>query len=122
MSSGAPTIAAAGPMAAVIAVLGFLAVAAWIAWRFGPTLARVSGWGSLWVAWACGSQGGYWYCAAFLVFGALAWCGGTLWWARRRGYWPAAASARLFGRVLGERAVLSRTALPAVVVVPGRRH
>jgi hypothetical protein len=52
--------------------LGFLAVAAWIAWRFGPTLARVSGWGSLWVAWACGSQGGYWYCAAFLIFGAVA--------------------------------------------------
>jgi hypothetical protein len=93
----APPIAAAGPMAAAITILGFFAVAAWIAWRFGPTLARVSGWGSLWVAWACGSQGGYGYCAAFLIFGMLAWGGGTLWWARRRGYWPSAVSAKLFG-------------------------
>ena len=115
-------IAATGPIAAVITALGFLAVVAWIAWRFGPTLARVSGWGSLWVAWACGSQGGYGYCAAFLIFGALAWSGGTLWWARRRCYWPSAVSARLFGRLLGERAALPHAALPAVVIVPRRRR
>jgi hypothetical protein len=90
----APPIATAGPMAAAITILGFVAVVAWVAWRFGRTLARVSGWGSLWVAWACGSQGGYGYCTAFLVFGALAWGGGTLWWARRRSYWPSAVSAR----------------------------
>jgi hypothetical protein len=109
-------------MAAAITILGFLAVAAWIAWRFGPTLTRVSGWSALWVAWACGSQGGYGYCAAFLVFGALAWGGGTLWWARRRGYWPSAVSARLFGRLLGERAVRPGTARPAVLIVPRRRR
>jgi hypothetical protein len=122
MRSLALPFAATAPVAAATTVLGFLAVAAWIAWRFGPTLARVSGWGSLWVAWACGSQGGYGYCAAFLVFGALAWGGGTLWWARRRGYWPSAVSARLFGHVLGERAMRPGTALPAVVIVPRRRR
>ncbi len=122
MPTLAPPVAATAPMAAAITILGFLAVAAWIAWRFGPTLARVSGWGSLWVAWACGSQGGYWYCAAFLLFGTLAWGGGTLWWAGRRGYWPSATSARLFGHLFGERAVLARAALPAVVIVARRRR
>jgi hypothetical protein len=67
------------------------------------------------------SQGGYGYCAAFLVFGALAWCGDTLWWARRRGCWPSAVSGWLFGRVLGERTVLPRTVLSVVVIVPRRR-
>ncbi len=121
MPSLSPQVAATAPMAAAITILGFLAVAAWVAWRFGPTLARVSGWGSLWVAWACGSQGGYGYCAAFL-FGTLAWGGGTVWWARRCGYWPSAVSARLFRRLLGERVGLPHSALPAVVVVSRRRR
>ncbi len=86
--------ASAGPLAGVMGVLGFLALVAWVGWRFGPTLARVTGWCSWWVAWACGSQGGYGYCVAFLLLGALAWGGGTLWYARRRARWPSALSAR----------------------------
>ena len=70
LDSAAP-LAAAGPLAGVICVLGLVAVAGWVAWRFGPTLARVTGWCSWWVAWACGSQGGYGYCIAFLVLGAV---------------------------------------------------
>ena len=94
----------------MIGVLGFLAVVAWIAWRFGPTLTRVTGWCSWWVAWACGSQGGYGYCVAFLLLGALAWGGGTIWYARRRGRWPSALSARLFARLLGRRNPLTQIA------------
>src|SRR5271166_4511356 len=88
------------PLVAVICVLGFLAVAAWVGWRFGPTLARVTGWCSCWVAWACGSQGGYGCCVAFLLLSALAWGGGTVWYARRRGRWPSPLSAKLFTRLL----------------------
>ncbi|HEY7951492.1 MAG TPA: hypothetical protein VID70_00800 [Solirubrobacteraceae bacterium] len=123
MSVHHPTpVASAGLLADVIGILGFLAVAAWFLWHVGPSLARVCGWGWWWVAWACGSQGGYWYCLAFLVFGTVTWGGGTLWWARRRGYWPSALSARLFERVLGERAILPHAELPAVLVVPRRRR
>jgi hypothetical protein len=53
----------------VIRVLGLLGAFAWIGWRFGPTLARLTGWCSWWVAWACGSQGGYGYCVAFVLLG-----------------------------------------------------
>ncbi len=94
--------ASPGPLAGVISIAGFLAVVAWVAWRFGPTLSRVAGWCSWWVAWACGSQGGYGYCVAFLLIGALTWGGGTIWYARRRGRWPSAVSARLFARLLGK--------------------
>jgi hypothetical protein len=45
-----------------------------------------------------------------------------VWWARRRGYWPSAISARLCGRLLGGRAVAGRVALPAVVIVARRRR
>ncbi len=90
-----------GPLAGVICLLGFLAVVALVGWRFGPTLARVTGWYSWWVAWACGSQGGYDYCVASLVLGGLAWGGGTIWYAKRRGRWPSPLSARLFARLLG---------------------
>jgi hypothetical protein len=114
-------IASPGPLAGVIGVLGLLAVVAWVGWRFGPTLARVTGWCSWWVAWACGSQGGYGYCAAFLLLGALAWGGGTIWYAKRRGRWPSALSARLFTRLLGRRAPLTQVELPAAGIVP-RRH
>jgi hypothetical protein len=114
MSSHGLLIASAGPLSGAIGLLGFLAVAAWLLWRFGPTLARVGGWCSLVVAWACGSQGGYGYCAFFAVVGVLAWGVGTVWYTRRRGYWPSALSARLFTRLLGRRAQLdaSRAALP----------
>ena len=114
-------LASPGPLAGVIGVFGFLAVVAWVGWRFGPTLTRVTGWCSWWVAWACGSQGGYGYCVAFVLFGALAWGGGTIWYARRRGRWPSALSARLFARLLGRRNPLTHVELPAVVIVP-RRH
>jgi hypothetical protein len=107
-----------GPLAGVIGVLGFLTVLAWIGWRFGPTLARVTGWCSWWVAWACGSQGGYGYCVAFLVLGALAWGAGTVWYARRRGRWPSTLSARLFARLLGRRNPVPHVALPGDVIVP----
>jgi hypothetical protein len=114
-------LASAGPLAGVICVLGLLAVVGWVAWRFGPTLARAGGWCSFWVAWACGSQGGYGYCAAFAIFGVLAWGAGTVWYARRRGRWPSSLSARLFTRLLGERGQLPHTELPAVLIVPRRR-
>ncbi len=121
-SVAAIPLASAGPLAGVICVLGLLATVVWVGWRFGPTLARVSGWCSWCVAWACGSQGGYGYCVAFAVYGVLAWSAGTVWYARRRGRWPSALSARLFTRLLGERAQLGQLELPAVVVVPrGRR-
>jgi hypothetical protein len=106
----------------VIGVLGFLAVAAWIGWRFGPTLARVTGWCFWWLAWACGSQGGYGYCAAFLVFGTLAWAGGTIWYARRCGRWPSALSAKLFTLLLGSRNPLMHVELASVVSAPRRQR
>jgi hypothetical protein len=53
-----PRIASPGPLAGLIGVLGLLVALAWTAYRFGPTLARPTGWCSRWVAWACGSQGG----------------------------------------------------------------
>ncbi|MGH2864209.1 MAG: hypothetical protein ACRDJX_03050 [Solirubrobacteraceae bacterium] len=115
-------VASPGPLAGVIGVLGFLAVVAWVGWRFGPTLARVTGWCSWWVAWACGSEGGYGYCAAFLALGALAWGGGTIWYARRRGRWPSALSARLFARLLGKHNPVTHVELPAAVIAPRRRR
>jgi hypothetical protein len=44
----------------------------WVAWRFGPTLARIAGFCFWWLGWACGSQGGYGYCVAFVLLGVLA--------------------------------------------------
>jgi hypothetical protein len=110
-------LASPGPLAGVVGVLGFLAAVAWVGWRFGPTLARVTGWCSWWAAWACGSQGGYAYCSAFLVLGALAWGGGTYWYAKRRGRWPSALSARLFAPLLGKRNPATHVALPATAAV-----
>jgi hypothetical protein len=99
-------MASAGPLAGVIGVLGVLVVVAWVGWRLGPPLARVTGWSSWWVAWACGSQGGYGYCAAFLLLGALAWGAGTVWYAKRRGRWPSTFSGRILSRALGRRSPL----------------
>ncbi len=115
------TIASPGPLAGVIGVFGFVAVVAWVGWRFGPTRTRVTGWCSWWVAWACGSQEGYGDCVAFLLLGALTWGGGTIWYARRRGRWPSVLSARLFARLLGRRNPVTHVELPAVVIAP-RRH
>jgi len=115
-------LASPGPLAGVIDISGFLAVVAWIGWRFGPTLARVTGWGWWWAAWACGSQGGYWYCLAFLLLGALSWGGGTMWYAKRRGRWPSALSARLFTRLLGSRNPVTHVEIPAVVIASRHRR
>jgi hypothetical protein len=114
-------VASPGPLAGVISLFGLLAVFAWIAWRFGPTLLRVAGWSWWWLAWACGSQGGYWYCLAFLALGTLSWTAGTLWYARRRGRWPSALSRRLLEPVLGKRSSLEQAERPTVVLAP-RRH
>jgi hypothetical protein len=53
---------------------------------------------------------------------ALAWGGGTIWYAKRRGRWPSALSARLFARLLGRRNPVTRIALPAAVIVPRQRR
>jgi hypothetical protein len=105
-----------GPLADVIGALGFLAASAWIAWRFGPTLARLAGLCSWVVAWSCGSQGGCGYGIAFLLFGTLAWGAGTIWYAGRRGRWPSALSARLFTRVLGSRNPVRQLELPGAAI------
>jgi hypothetical protein len=99
----------------VISVFGLLAAFAWIAWRFGPTLLRITGWSSWWSAWACGSQGGYGYCLSFLLLGMLAWAAGTVWYAKRRGRWPSRVSRRLLSPMLGRRSPLDRAELPTIV-------
>jgi hypothetical protein len=109
------------PLAGAICLVGVLAALVWVAWRFGPTLLRIAGFCSMWVAWACGSQSGYGYCAAFLVLGSLAWSGGTVWFAKRQGRWPSAVSGRLLTRVLGKRSPLGLAEHPALTIVP-RRH
>jgi hypothetical protein len=101
MPGSSVLIASPGPLAGVIGVLGLLAASSWIAWRFGPTLLRVSGWCSWCVAWATGSQGGYGYCVAFVALGTLAWTTGTVWCVKRRGRWSSAIAERLLRRVLG---------------------
>ncbi len=111
---------ATAPLATAITILGLIAVVAWIVWRFGPTLTRTTGWCSWWVAWACGSQGGYGYCVAFVLFGAVVWGGGTIWYTRRRGRWPSPLSARIFARLLGRRNPVTPGELPTTVVVPRR--
>jgi hypothetical protein len=109
-------------LAGAIGILGLLTASAWITWRFGPTLLRLTGWCSWWLAWACGSQGGYGYCAGFLALGLLAWGGGTVWFARRRGRWPSAISERLLDRVFGRPSRLARrNARNDSAVVPLRR-
>lgn len=93
-------VASSSVASSAIAVLGLLATFAWVGWRFGPTLMRLTGWCSWWVAWAAGSQGAYAYGFALLLLGALAWTAGTLWYAHRRGRWPSPISAKLLGRLL----------------------
>jgi hypothetical protein len=114
--------ASPGPLAIVIGAIGLLAVLAWIVWRFGPTLLRVAGFCSLWVAWADGSQGGYAYCAAFLLLGAFAWGAGTHWYARRRGRWPSALSGQIMNRVLGGRSPLARNGAPPARIASPRHR
>jgi hypothetical protein len=102
-------------------MVGLLAASAWITWRFGPTILRLTGRCSWCVAWACGSQGGYGYCAVFLALGTLAWGAGTLSYARRRGRWPYAISERLLTRVSGRSRSFEPGELRDGSVVPLRR-
>lgn len=104
--------ASAGGFAGLISVLGVLAAVAWVGWRFGPTLLRVSGWCSFWVAWAVGGEGGYGYCLAFLILGSVLWGGGTIWYGRRRGRWPSVVSRRILHRVPGARSLACTECLP----------
>jgi hypothetical protein len=115
-------VAAVGPFAGAISVIGLVAVFAWIAWRFGSTLLRVAGWSWWWVAWACGNQGGYGYCVVFLVLGTVAWGGGTVWYARRRGRWPSRLSGRVLTRLLGNNAAVPRGELRTNVARPRERR
>jgi hypothetical protein len=89
---------------------------AWVGWRFGPTLLRLSGWCSFWVAWVTGGEGGYDYCIVFLAIGLLAWGGGTVWYAKRRGRWPSTLSGRILSRVLGRRGPLPGPSDPSVPI------
>lgn len=115
-------IASPGPLAGVIGILGFLVVVAWIAWRFGPTLSRVIAWCSLWVAWACGSQGGYGYCIAFMLLGTLAWGGGTVWYAPSGEAAGPRRSRRAYSRVCSVSAIPSHTSrFPPIAIVPRHR-
>lgn len=115
-------VASPGPLAGVVGVLVLLMAAAWVAWRFGPTLLRVGGWCSWCVAWACGSQGGYGYCVALLALGTFTWGMGTIWYAKRRGRWPSAISERLLARGLGQRSACAPgQARTRAAVVPVRR-
>jgi hypothetical protein len=98
-----------------------LAAFSWIVWRFGPALLRIAGFCSLWVAWACGSQCGYGYCATLSVLGAELWAVGRVCYARRRGRWPSPLSERLLARVLGGRSPVAPAEPPRDrVVVPLR--
>ena len=89
-----------GVLASIVAVGGLLCLAAWVAWRFGPTLARYCGLAAWWAGWACGSQGGYGYMTFFLILGTASWSTGTIWYHARRGHWPSLLSQRLFTRLL----------------------
>ena len=100
-------------MSTAITLLGLLTTLTWLAWRFGPTLTRITGWCSWAIAWAAGSQGGYAYSLALLLLGTIAWGAGTIWYAHRRGRWPSPLSANLFARLLGRRDVLTHVELPA---------
>ena len=87
-----------GLAAALVGIAGGVAVAAWIIYRYGPTLGRFAGIAFWWAAWCCGSQGGFGYMAFLLILGTALWAGGTIWYAKRRGYWPSRISARLLDR------------------------
>ena len=80
----------------IFGIGGLLLVFAWIGWRFGPTIARYCGWAFWWIGCACGGEGGYAYAVFFLILGTASWATGTVWYARRRGYWPSLLSQRLF--------------------------
>jgi hypothetical protein len=105
-----------GPFADAVCAAGLFAACAWLAVRFGPALLRIAGFCSLGVAWACGSQGGYGYCAAVLMLGVVTWAAGTVWYARRRGRWPSALSGRVLSRVLGRRSPLPHPGSPTVPI------
>ena len=93
-----------GVLASAVAIGGFALAAAWVTWRFGPTLMRFCGLASWWAGWACGSQGGYDYMIGLVLLGTLSWGAGTIWYHARRGRWPSLLSQRLFTRIFRTRA------------------
>jgi hypothetical protein len=115
-------IASQGFVEGAVSVIGLLAGLALVAWHFGPTLLRTAGFCSLWVAWAWGSQDGLGYCATFLVLGALAWPGGTLWYAKRRARWPSVLSGRILSCVLGPRGPIPAPERPSVPIGSSRHQ
>ena len=62
--------------------------AAWVAWRFGPAIARTSGMTFCWIGFMVGIENAYGYAAFFIVIGVAAWRGGTAWHIRRHGSPP----------------------------------
>jgi hypothetical protein len=88
----------AGALAKTVGIVGFLALVAYCCYRYGPTIARAAGIAMSWAAWCCGSQGAFVYMAGLSALGTVLWAWGTVWYARRRGYWPSRISARLLGR------------------------
>ena len=90
-------------MSVIIGVGGMLLVCAWVAWRFGPAIARYCGFAFWWIGWCCGLGGGVGYAVFFIAWGTLSWAGGTVWYAARRGYWPSLVSERIFTRALRSR-------------------
>jgi hypothetical protein len=101
LAPGLPPVATAAATVTewIYGIGGLLLVFAWIAWRFGPTIARYCGWAFWWIGWACGAQGGYGYASFFLILGTTSWATGTIWYAARRGYWPSLLSQRLFTHI-----------------------
>jgi hypothetical protein len=87
-----------GALEKAVGIVGFLAVVAWFSYRHGPTIARLFGIAMWWAAWMCGGAGRFGYMAGLFVIGSAAWAWGTVWHARRYGYWPSRVSARLLGR------------------------
>jgi hypothetical protein len=114
--------AGSSPFADAITMIGLAGGLSWLAWRFGPVLLRIAGFCSLWVAWACGSQGGYAYCGAFLALGTLVWGAGTLWYAKRHGRWPSPLSGRLLTRVLGRHNPVPQDRAATIAVLPRQDH
>jgi hypothetical protein len=106
-------------VAGIIGFGGLALLFAWVAWRFGPSIARYSGAAFWWVGWCCGMGGGYAYAVFFVLWGTGSWAAGTVWYAARRGYWPSLISRRLFARLLRSR-YPGLVELPALVSRTGR--
>jgi hypothetical protein len=99
------SLAAAGSLssvlAALVSIIGVLAVVACVVYRYGPTLCRITGIAWWWAAWACGSQGGFGYMVILLLLGSATWATGAIWHSKRTGYWPSRIAARVLDPLVG---------------------